>query len=84
MNDKHAGGFAEATSLTRAGRLVEATALIQRLLRGDTAPVEEAEAPQAGVGRSGSLLRLGALLAYGWVTRTSRPCPSWPIWAATI
>jgi poly(hydroxyalkanoate) depolymerase family esterase len=28
----------EATRLTRAGRLVEATALLQRMLRGDTAP----------------------------------------------
>lgn len=50
MDDKHAGGFAEATSLTRAGRLAEATALIQRLLRGDAAPVEEAESQQ-GRGR---------------------------------
>ena len=29
----------EATCLTRAGRLVEATALLQRMLRGETAPV---------------------------------------------
>jgi len=31
-------GMAEATRLTRAGRLGEATALIQRLIRGDAAP----------------------------------------------
>ena len=28
----------EATRLTRAGQLVEATALLQRMLRGDNAP----------------------------------------------
>ena len=28
----------EATRLTRAGRLAEATALLQRMLRGETAP----------------------------------------------
>ena len=28
----------EATRLTRAGQLVEATALLQRMLRGDSAP----------------------------------------------
>jgi hypothetical protein len=28
----------EATRLTRAGRLIEATALLQRMLRGETAP----------------------------------------------
>ena len=38
MTDTPQAGMAEATRLTRAGRLSEATALLQRLLRGgDTA-----------------------------------------------
>jgi poly(hydroxyalkanoate) depolymerase family esterase len=37
MNDKLNPGMLEATRLTRAGRLAEATALIQRMLRGETA-----------------------------------------------
>ena len=35
-------GFFEAMQLTRAGRLLEATALIQRILRNDPAPAEGA------------------------------------------
>src|SRR5207244_5537803 len=39
MNDfPHPDSMLEATRLTRAGRLAEATALLQRLLRGDAAP----------------------------------------------
>ncbi|MGD9508782.1 MAG: PHB depolymerase family esterase [Geminicoccaceae bacterium] len=45
MNDKHGGGMAEALRLTRAGRLGDATALIQGLLRGRQAPEPAAEAP---------------------------------------
>ena len=37
MNDTHPADMAEATRLTRAGRLAEATALIQRLLHGHAA-----------------------------------------------
>jgi poly(hydroxyalkanoate) depolymerase family esterase len=37
MNDEHRTAMAEATALTRAGRLAEATALIQRTLRGTPA-----------------------------------------------
>jgi len=36
-------GLIEATRLTRAGRLLEATALIQRTLRNSSAPAEDAE-----------------------------------------
>jgi len=36
-------GLIEATRLTRAGRLLEATALIQRTLRHSSAPAEDAE-----------------------------------------
>src|SRR5580704_16533116 len=36
MNDRH-GDMLEATRLTRAGWLTEATALLQRVLRGNTA-----------------------------------------------
>jgi poly(hydroxyalkanoate) depolymerase family esterase len=38
MNDSMRTGLAEATRLTRAGRLTEATAIIQRTLRGMLAP----------------------------------------------
>src|SRR5437868_106420 len=38
MNDRMLAGMAEATRLTRAGRLVEATAMIQRTLAGLSAP----------------------------------------------
>src|SRR4051794_16273057 len=42
-NDPRQPDFAEATRLTQAGRLQEATALIQRLLRGEgPAPAEPA------------------------------------------
>ena len=37
MNREHLAAMAEATALTRAGRLAEATALIQRTLAGDGA-----------------------------------------------
>jgi poly(hydroxyalkanoate) depolymerase family esterase len=38
MNDKMRTGMAEATRLTRAGQLIEATAVIQRTLWGSIAP----------------------------------------------
>ena len=39
MNDRlNPNMMLEATRLTRAGRLTEATALLQRMLRGETAP----------------------------------------------
>src|SRR5262249_47796540 len=39
MNDiLHRNGMLEATRLTRAGRLTQATALLQRMLRGESAP----------------------------------------------
>src|SRR5438132_4626738 len=41
MNDRHSD-MLEATRLTRAGQLTEATALLQRVLRGKTARVWEA------------------------------------------
>ena len=41
MNDKMHGGIAEATRLTRQGRLDEATAAIQRALGGTFAPMRE-------------------------------------------
>ena len=40
MNDQMQAAMAEATRLTRAGRLAEATALIQRTLGGISAPIE--------------------------------------------
>ena len=53
MKDQMQAAMAEATRLTRAGRLAEATALIQRTLGGMSAPTERftyAGAPnEAGV-----------------------------------
>ena len=46
MNAPYSDGMTEAAHLTRAGRLAEATALLQRLLRG-----EEANATAASTGR---------------------------------
>ena len=40
MNKGIPAGFIEATQLTRQGRLLEATALIQRVLGGGSAPAE--------------------------------------------
>src|SRR5262245_17017251 len=40
MNETLSTDLAEATRLTRAGRLIEATALIQRLLHGGSAPAQ--------------------------------------------
>ena len=52
MNDHMQAGMAEATRLTRAGRLVEATQIIQRTLKGEPAPgmsrVEPDNAPIEG------------------------------------
>ena len=45
MNDTHPADMAEATRLTRAGRLAEATALIQRLLHGQVRPQAASPAP---------------------------------------
>src|SRR6516225_5114401 len=53
MNDQMQAAMAEATRLTRAGRLAEATALIQRTLGGISAPIDRftrADVPdEAGV-----------------------------------
>ncbi len=45
MNDTPQAGMAEATRLTRAGRLSEATALLQRLLHGGEASAQPEPAP---------------------------------------
>ena len=37
--------ISEATRLTRAGQLVEATALLQRMLRGESAPEPSGSTP---------------------------------------
>ncbi len=46
MNATLQAGMLEATRLTRAGQLLEATALIQRTLRGEAAPPTAADAPR--------------------------------------
>lgn len=45
MQTSFSAGMAEATAMTRAGRLADATALIQRLLGGTTAPADASAAP---------------------------------------
>jgi poly(hydroxyalkanoate) depolymerase family esterase len=57
MNDKRNSGMLDATRLTRSGRLVEATALLQRLLRGKAANDE----PSAGGAPNVSRLRLAQI-----------------------
>jgi poly(hydroxyalkanoate) depolymerase family esterase len=47
MNAASPAEMAEVTRLTRAGRLPEATALLQRLLRGEAAPRPREAAPRA-------------------------------------
>jgi len=54
MNDQMQAAMAEATHLTRTGRLAEATALIQRTLGGMSAPAgrsTRADAPNEAVVR---------------------------------
>ena len=57
MNETTEAGMAEATRLTRAGRLTEATALIQRLLHGGSAATPTAT-PEPDHARPGVLHRL--------------------------
>ena len=55
MTDTPQAGMAEATRLTRAGRLSEATALLQRLLHGgDTAAPSAPAQPQPARRRASS------------------------------
>jgi poly(hydroxyalkanoate) depolymerase family esterase len=53
MNEQIQRGMAEATRLTRAGRLTEATCLLQQILRGETSP-------STGRPRSGAAARFGS------------------------
>lgn len=47
MNARLQAGLLEATRLTRAGQLLEATAMIQRVLRGESTPPAADEPPRA-------------------------------------
>ena len=47
MNARLQAGMLEATRLTRAGQLLEATAMIQRVLRGESTPPAADEPPRA-------------------------------------
>ena len=51
MNHGLQSEMLEATRLTRAGRLTEATALLQRVLRGDTVP-DTASGPTGDTGHA--------------------------------
>lgn len=76
--DDHARAMAEATRLTREGRLLEATALIQRTLGGPTVPSEATAEPgfpsrsalMTGLGGLARLIRRGCTRA---TPRTSPP-----------
>jgi hypothetical protein len=61
MNDRLQRDMLEATSLTRAGRLTEATSLLQRLLRGERAPKaqDDFRCGQRHRGRAGRTPRPG-------------------------
>jgi len=52
LNERMQAGMAEATRLTREGRLAEATAVIQDTLRGRFAPPEAPEEPVASARRA--------------------------------
>lgn len=54
MNTASLEGMMEATRLTRAGRLTEATAFLQRLLQGDAAPVASTPSGYDGITIEGS------------------------------
>jgi poly(hydroxyalkanoate) depolymerase family esterase len=58
MNDKMQDGMAEATRLTRAGRLTEATAIIQRMLGGSRSVSEMAQAGRASDETDNNLLHM--------------------------
>lgn len=65
MNDRFSPGMIEATRLTRAGRLHEATQLLQRLMRGEAVAHEDAgratAKPQKPQARSRLLEQLRAI-----------------------
>jgi len=72
MHARQMTAMAEATRLTRQGRLAEATALIQQTLAGPAAPRRPLDAPGAGEETTGtpgrdphprSVLRAGPGLA---------------------
>ncbi len=77
MNDRLRPGMLDATRLTRAGRLIEATRLLQRLLRGEAA----APQPTSGtirdiVNRSGARVsRINEIAAP--TVEVTAPQPSW-------
>ena len=88
MDARQMTAMAEATRLTRQGRLVEATALIQQALAGPAATQHGPDATSAGeenVGTPGYLLNVPAPLHAGKpprralpsLTRRPRAFPSW-------
>ena len=89
MDAGQMAAMAEATRLTRQGRLVEATALIQQTLAGPAATRRPPEASCAGEGTAGTpgrdpdarpALRAGAGHNWGWPVPAGFPaaalCPA--------
>ena len=87
MNARQLAAMAEATRLTRQGRLVEATALIQQTLASPAVTRQAPDAPSAGEETSGTpgrrpapppVLRAGQgtqprQVHPGWITRRAAP-----------
>ena len=89
MNARQMAAMAEATRLTRQGRLVEATALIQQTLASPAVARQAPDAPSAGEETGGTpgrhpapplALRAGQgtqprRVHPGWITRRAAPQP---------
>ena len=92
MDARQMAAMAEATRLTRQGRLVEATALIQQTLASPAVTRRPPDAPSAGQETGGTpgrhpapppALRAGegtqlGQVHPGWVTRRTAPQPGRP------
>ena len=80
MNARQMAAMAEATRLTRQGRLLEATALIQQTLASPAGARQAPDAPSAGEETGGTPDRRPAAplaLAAGQETRPRRIHPGW-------
>ncbi len=80
MGNEMQSGMAEATRLTREGRLAEATNVIQRVLRGEFSPVgsEESDGPMETTSRVNEAPRPTAPSQLGPTDRTLRRAPKPP------
>src|SRR4029079_13614663 len=80
MNAREIAAMAEATRLTRQGRLLEATALIQQTLASPAVARQAPDAPSAGEGTGGAPDRRPAVplaMGAGQETQPRRIHPGW-------